>query len=65
MIDKIDLHFNLLAMLILYNDIWQTDDGIAKKKRMNEIMYVCAYAHASALFVNFRVALLLFILFFL
>jgi hypothetical protein len=40
MIDKIDLHFNLLAMLILYNDIWQTDGGIAKKKK-NEWNYVC------------------------
>ncbi len=42
MIDKIDLHFNLLAMLILYNDIWQTD---GEKKRMNEIMYVCVCVH--------------------
>jgi hypothetical protein len=41
----------------LYNDIWQNDRSIVtqkkKKKWENEIMYM--YAHASALFVNFRV----------
>jgi hypothetical protein len=33
MIDKIDLHFNLLAMPILYNDIWQSDGCMATKKK--------------------------------
>ncbi len=43
MIDIIDLHFNLLAIPILYNNIWQNDGGIVKKKRKNEIMCVCVY----------------------